>query len=195
MDVKAGELPSEEMYMAGKALFPLTTAMAARIAGEFDGKLRLSYAGGADFFNIDKLFQCGIWPITMATTELKPGGYQRFKQIGDKLVPWTSSPLRQWTVNAVEAPGHLRRSDRYHVKAVKPLPRRKLYEKVPLLDCFTAPARAAVPSARTFPSISSCAARAATPSALPHYREKSAALHHRHHLRPPLSDQVYPEFL
>ena len=31
------------------------------------------------------LFTCGIWPITMATTELKPGGYQRFKQIGDKL--------------------------------------------------------------------------------------------------------------
>lgn len=29
VDVKAGELPSEEMYMAGKALFPLTTAMAA----------------------------------------------------------------------------------------------------------------------------------------------------------------------
>ena len=25
VDVKAGELPSEEMYMAGKSLFPLTT--------------------------------------------------------------------------------------------------------------------------------------------------------------------------
>ena len=26
VDVKAGELPSEEMYMAGKSLFPLTTS-------------------------------------------------------------------------------------------------------------------------------------------------------------------------
>ena len=85
VDVKAGELPSEEMYMAGKSLFPLTTTMAARLSREFGGKLRISYAGGADAFNIDKLFQCGIWPITMATTELKPGGYQRFTQIGDKL--------------------------------------------------------------------------------------------------------------
>ena len=71
--------------MAGKSLFPLTTTMAAMMAKEFGGKLRLSYAGGADAFNIDKLFACGIWPITMATTELKPGGYQRFTQIGDKL--------------------------------------------------------------------------------------------------------------
>ena len=58
VDVKAGELPSEEMYMAGKSLFPLTTTMAARLSREFDGKLRLSYAGGADAFNIDKLFTC-----------------------------------------------------------------------------------------------------------------------------------------
>ena len=48
VDVKAGELPSEEMYMAGKSLFPLTTTMAAMMAKEFGGKLRLSYAGGAD---------------------------------------------------------------------------------------------------------------------------------------------------
>ena len=60
VDVKQKELPSEEMYMAGKALFPLTTTMAARISKEFDGRLRLSYAGGADAFNIDKLFECGI---------------------------------------------------------------------------------------------------------------------------------------
>ena len=74
VDVKAGELPSEEMYMAGKSLFPLTTTMAARISREFGGQMRISYAGGADALNIDKLFALGIWPITMATTELKPGG-------------------------------------------------------------------------------------------------------------------------
>ena len=151
VDVKAGELPSEEMYMAGKALFPLTTAMAARIAGEFDGKLRLSYAGGADFFNIDKLFQCGIWPITMATTELKPGGYQRFKQIGDKLDALDFKPFAGVDVNAVEALALSARSDRYHVKAVKPLPRRKLYEKVPLLDCFTAPCKGGCPIGQDIP--------------------------------------------
>ena len=69
--------------------------MAARLSREFDGKLRLSYAGGADAFNIDKLFACGIWPITMATTELKPGGYQRFTQIGEILDKLDFAALRR----------------------------------------------------------------------------------------------------
>ena len=151
VDVKAGELPSEEMYMAGKSLFPLTTTMAAMMAKEFGGKLRLSYAGGADAFNIDKLFACGIWPITMATTELKPGGYQRFTQIGDKLDAMDFKPFTGVDVTGIEALSLAARSDKYHVKAIKPLPRRKLYEKVPLMDCFTAPCKGGCPIHQDIP--------------------------------------------
>ena len=89
--------------MAGKSLFPLTTTMAARLSREFDGKLRLSYAGGADAFNIDKLFACGIWPITMATTELKPGGYQRFTQIGEILDKLDFQPFAGVDVLGIDA--------------------------------------------------------------------------------------------
>ena len=46
VDVKAGELPSEEMYMSGKSLFPLTVEMANRISKQFNGKMRISYSGG-----------------------------------------------------------------------------------------------------------------------------------------------------
>ena len=151
VDVKAGELPSEEMYMAGKSLFPLTTTMAAMMAKEFGGKLRLSYAGGADAFNIDKLFESGIWPITMATTELKPGGYQRFTQIGDKLDTLDFKPFQGVDVGAIQALSLAARSDKYHVKAIKPLPRRKLYEKVPLVDCFTAPCKGGCPIGQDIP--------------------------------------------
>ena len=151
VDVKQGELPSEEMYMAGKSLFPLTIEMARRVSKEFDGRLRLSYSGGADFFNIDKLFQCGIWPITMATTELKPGGYQRFRQIGEKLEALAFQPFTQVDVSKVEALALAIREDRYHVKAVKPLPRRKLYSKVPLVDCFTAPCKGGCPIGQDIP--------------------------------------------
>ena len=151
VDVKQSELPSEEMYMAGKSLFPLTIEMARRVSKEFDGRLRLSYSGGADFFNIDKLFQCGIWPITMATTELKPGGYQRFTQIGEKLEALAFHPFTQVDVNKVEALALAIREDKYHVKAVKPLPRRKLYSKVPLVDCFTAPCKGGCPIGQDIP--------------------------------------------
>ena len=151
VDVKQSELPSEEMYMAGKSLFPLTIEMARRVSKEFDGRLRLSYSGGADFFNIDKLFQCGIWPITMATTELKPGGYQRFTQIGEKVEALAFHPFTQVDVNKVEALALAIREDKYHVKAVKPLPRRKLYSKVPLVDCFTAPCKGGCPIGQDIP--------------------------------------------
>ena len=173
VDVKAGELPSEEMYMAGKSLFPLTTTMAAMMAKEFGGKLRLSYAGGADAFNIDKLFACGIWPITMATTELKPGGYQRFTQIGDKLDAMDFKPFTGVDVVGIEALSLAARSDKYHVKAIKPLPRRKLYDKVPLLDCFTAPCKGGCPIHQDIPEYIELCRKGAYASALRLITEKN----------------------
>ena len=173
VDVKAGELPSEEMYMAGKSLFPLTTTMAAMMTKEFGGKLRLSYAGGADAFNIDKLFACGIWPITMATTELKPGGYQRFTQIGDKLDALDFKPFTGVDVVGIEALSLAARSDKYHVKAIKPLPRRKLYEKVPLLDCFTAPCKGGCPIHQDIPEYIELCQKGAYASALRLITEKN----------------------
>ena len=151
VDVKQNELPSEEMYMAGKSLFPLTIEMANRIGRDFGGKLRLSYSGGADYFNIDKIFACGIWPITMATTELKPGGYQRFKQIGEKLERMDFKPFTGVDTEQVAALSLAARRDPLHQKAVKPLPRRKLYEKVPLLDCNTAPCKGGCPIGQDIP--------------------------------------------
>ena len=173
VDVKAGELPSEEMYMAGKSLFPLTTTMAAMMAKEFGGKLRLSYAGGADAFNIDKLFACGIWPITMATTVLKPGGYQRFTQIGDKLDALDFKPFTGVDVVGIEALSLAARSDKYHVKAIKPLPRRKLYDKVPLLDCFTAPCKGGCPIHQDIPEYIELCRKGAYASALRLITEKN----------------------
>ena len=41
VEVKNKELPAEEMYMAGKSLFPLTIEMARRVSRDFDGRLRL----------------------------------------------------------------------------------------------------------------------------------------------------------
>ena len=35
--------------------------------------------------NCDKLFAAGIWPITVATTILKPGGYNRLLQMVEKV--------------------------------------------------------------------------------------------------------------
>ena len=55
VDVKQNELPSEEMYMSGKSLYALSMSVAQKLAKDFDGKLRISYSGGADYFNITKI--------------------------------------------------------------------------------------------------------------------------------------------
>ncbi len=83
--IEKKELPGEEMYLSGKPLYPLTIHLAYLLAKEFNGELRISYSGGADFFNIDKIYDAGIWPITVATTILKPGGYVRLKQLAKLL--------------------------------------------------------------------------------------------------------------
>ena len=151
VEVRNGELPSDEMYMAGKALFPLTIEMANRISHEFDGKLRLSYSGGADALNIEKLFDCNIWPITMATTLLKPGGYQRLKQIGDILEKKPYHPFTAVDVEKTAALALSIRADKNHVKAIKPLPKRKLEGKAPVIDCFTAPCKGGCPIGQDIP--------------------------------------------
>ncbi len=151
VDVKAGELPSEEMYMSGKALYPLTIEMASRISAEFAGKMRISYSGGADYFNIDKLFEAGIWPITMATTILKPGGYQRLTQIAEKLERCEFKSFSGVDCEKIHALSEAAKTDIHHIKPIKPLPKRKSDKKVPLTDCFTAPCKGGCPIGQDIP--------------------------------------------
>ncbi|MBQ0097675.1 MAG: putative selenate reductase subunit YgfK [Oscillospiraceae bacterium] len=139
VDVKQNELPSDEMYMSGKSLFPLTIEMANRISKEFEGKLRVSFSGGADFFNIDKLFDANIWPVTVATTILKPGGYLRLKQMAELLQEKEYKDFSAVDVEKVSALSENCRFDKHHTKPIKPIKSRKSEDKVPLFDCFTAP--------------------------------------------------------
>ncbi|MDO4276138.1 MAG: putative selenate reductase subunit YgfK [Eubacteriales bacterium] len=139
VDVTRNELPSEEMYMSGKSLFPLSISLAAKLSREFDGKLRIAYSGGADYYNIDRIVDCGVWPVTVATTLLKPGGYQRFTQMAEKVM---KDGVKEWKgidVEAIEKLAADAKKDVHHVKNIKPLPNRKTEKEVPLLDCFFAP--------------------------------------------------------
>ncbi len=152
VDVKAGELPSEEMYMSGRSLFPLTVEAARRITEQFRGALRISYSGGADYFNIDRIFDAGIWPITMATTVLKPGGYQRMSQIAELFTDCGTEGFRGVSPEKVEALAAYARSDGRYRKPVKGIPDRKMEEPLPLIDCFTAPCRTNCPIGQDIPA-------------------------------------------
>ncbi len=152
VDVTRNELPSEEMYMAGRSLFPLTIGLARKITDEFGGALRISYSGGADYDNIKDLFDAGIWPVTMATTVLKPGGYDRFAQIGDLLMDCGSDAFAGVSVEKVRALDDGVASAAKYKKPVKPIPDRKIGKKLPLVDCFTTPCRNGCPIEQDIPA-------------------------------------------
>ena len=151
VDVKADELPSEEMYMSGRALYPLTIEMAARMAREFDGRLRLSYSGGADYFNIKPLYEAGIWPITVATTILKPGGYARFRQIAELFDDVPKKPFTGVDADRTARLSEQAEIDAHYIKPIKPLPDRKNGDRLPMVDCFTAPCMGSCPIHQDIP--------------------------------------------
>ena len=154
VDVTRGELPSGEMYMSGRSLFHLTSEMARRFSQEFGGRLRISYSGGADVHNALHLFRAGIWPITMATTILKPGGYDRFKQIAAMLYVYDYRPFTGTDTAAI---AKMREDwcsndpDGLFIKPIKPIPSRKSDEAVPLFDCYSAPCQGGCPIHQDIP--------------------------------------------
>lgn len=146
------ELPGEEMYMSGRALYPLTVSLAARLAEAFDGDLRVSYSGGADFFSLDAIYNTGIWPITFATTLLKPGSYTRIKQ----LVEATEKSDSQSEFTGINVPvlkklAESALKEAVYQKEYKETENRKIPQSVPLLDCFIAPCKVGCPIGQDVP--------------------------------------------
>lgn len=85
VDIKQNELPGENMYMSGKSLYPLTISLAYELSKAFDGKLPISFSGGADKNNIKDIFECGIYPITVATAILRGKGLDNAKNLAEIL--------------------------------------------------------------------------------------------------------------
>ena len=151
VDTTRGELPNDEMYMSGRSLFPLTIEMCNRISRAFEVKMRISFARGADAFNCDKLFAAGIWPITVATTILKPGGYNRLAQMVEKVEGLPYRAFAGTDSAAISDLSTASHSDPHHRKPIKPIVSRKSEEKVPWIDCFTAPCKGGCPIHQDIP--------------------------------------------
>jgi NADPH-dependent glutamate synthase beta subunit-like oxidoreductase len=73
------------MYLSGRALHPVTVNLAARLREEFRSDLLLSFAGGADCFNVSDLLATGMTTVTVCSDLLKTGGYLRMLQYTEQL--------------------------------------------------------------------------------------------------------------
>lgn len=136
VDIKRQELPGEEMYMSGKALFPLSISVAARLAESFYGKLPMSFSGGADQKNIDQIVGCGIWPVTVATVLLKPGGYKWLTRIAEKADTCEIEKDGKVQVEELKKLATDSLTDAHYQKTVKKAAGKQTEEKSPLLDCL-----------------------------------------------------------
>lgn len=78
--------PDEKtMYMSGRALHPIAVNLAYKLQNRFSGKLDISFSAGVDAFNLADVVSCGLYPATVCSDMLKPGGYGRLHQHLDEL--------------------------------------------------------------------------------------------------------------
>jgi putative selenate reductase len=135
-----GVLPGKEMYMSGRALYPLTMSLAAALAFDFDGALPLSFSGGVSAWNVAEILGAGIRPLTLATDLLKPGGYSRLKEMAEI----TERHAEAWSASRVDpqrarAAAESARTIEHFRKEFRGTDKVHVEGALPLFDCFVAP--------------------------------------------------------
>ncbi|MGB9861867.1 MAG: putative selenate reductase subunit YgfK [Candidatus Bipolaricaulaceae bacterium] len=153
-----GVLPGKEIYMSGRALYPITLNLFWRLFQDLDGEIHVSYSGGADALNMPVLISCGALPVTACTDLLKPGGYGRFSQwlseLRAAMARAGASSLLEFTRERGE---NLRRAaaasladPRYKKSfSLEELP--KIRDGLSFFDCIAAPCVAACPALQDVP--------------------------------------------
>ena len=96
------------MYMSGRALHAVTVNLADRISDAFEGSMPLSFAGGADAFNVADLLAGGMRTVTVCSDLLKTGGYLRLLQyvehLGEEMAACGGSGAEEGPVCSAAAP-------------------------------------------------------------------------------------------
>ena len=88
--------PDEKMmYASGRVLHPISINIARKLQNEFSGELSISFSGGADAFNISSIISSGLYPATVCSDLLKPGGYGRLAQYIENIRADFSGEIRQ----------------------------------------------------------------------------------------------------
>ena len=152
VDITRHELPGTEMYMSGKPLFFLAMNVAKKLSEAFGGTLPISYSGGADAHNIGDIVQTGIWPVTVATTLLKPGGYERFAQLAQCFEGKMGQSFTRVNVDALDALLTKAKGDAHYARLDPKSQQRKNDQALPMMDCFMAPCSQTCPIHQDIPA-------------------------------------------
>lgn len=142
-----GFMPGDEMYMSGRALYPVTMNLWNRLSAEFGGDIDVSYSAGANAWNTPTLLRCGAKSVTVASDILKPGGYSRFPQyirnIAGEMRAHGVSNLDQFAIDRVDvlasAAASAVNERQYAKRYFRGVP--KVTSPLSKFDCIEAPCR------------------------------------------------------
>jgi len=138
-------IPGNEMYMSGRALFPLTINLAHKIAKQFNGNINISFSGGASINNTKEILETGIRPVTFVTELLKPGGYNRLKQIAELQIESCLINSNSVDVMRLKTFAKLSLNNSIYNKENRGVESIKVPEKLDTFNCFIAPCKVACP--------------------------------------------------
>ncbi|MCR4806074.1 MAG: putative selenate reductase subunit YgfK [Lachnospiraceae bacterium] len=130
---------SKELKLSGKAIFPLSVSLAAKLSDDFDGRLRIAFSGGADANNVEDIYEAGVWPITMNTTILKPGGFNRFKQFSYTFNEWSYNGHFGTRTGLLRRIAERVKLNNHYTKPLKSDTPTKRAGRIPMVSCFIAP--------------------------------------------------------
>jgi len=157
---KRGVLPEEMNYMSGRALHPISISLAAKLQKEFNGQLDISFSAGADAVNLMSIIKSGLFPVTVSSDLLKPGGYGRlfqyYQNLNDgisesntlqKTEPsqkdWQLEFLRNYALDIIDDKRY-----KYEIFESKNI---KSDRKLGSFDCISAPCMDACPTEQDIP--------------------------------------------
>jgi putative selenate reductase len=126
---KRGVMPGEQMYLSGKRLHVLATAVLDKLMdalpgvfalGPEPGPVPVAFSAGIDKDNLTEAVALGLRPVTICSDLLKPGGYGRMAQ-GLRKLGKTMKDLGVGDLPGLEAHAHQTAVDAGHRDAVAAL--------------------------------------------------------------------------
>ena len=155
-----GVLPEEMNYMSGRALHPISVNLAYKLQTEFEGKLDISFSGGADAFNMMALIEADLYPVTVSSDLLKPGGYGRLAQFYSEIENGLGSRSMIDLQQSIEKKSSLTFLQQYAVETLEDKRYKyRLFESKNIksdknlshFDCVAAPCMQACPTEQDIP--------------------------------------------
>jgi putative selenate reductase len=141
-----GHLLGDDVYMSGRALYPITINLFHKLSREFGGDLNVSFSAGADALNVTSILAAGAWSVSTVSDILKPGGYARLtqylenleKEMRDRGATSLNELARDKLTNLELEATRVLNDPRYK-KDYHPYGLPKVESKLNLFDCINAP--------------------------------------------------------